>query len=241
MHKHLLTLGLLAALPLSAMAEEPAGDAPPHWSGTGELGLAVSKGNTDSETLVGKLAMGYEDAAWRHAAGASFLYGRSDDVENAYRYEFFADSGYNINDRSYVFGSIRNERDHFASNEYQWTAALGYGYEAIESETTHLTFEIGPGYRWAKLQGVRIHNNEAIVRGTMDFSHQFTATTSLHDALLVEAGSDNTFIRNDIGLKVKMTEALALKAGLETRHNTDVLPGTKKTDTLTTINVAYDF
>lgn len=242
MHKRLPVLGLLAALSMSALAPARANDAGAEdWKGSGELGLAISKGNTDSETLVGKLAMGYEDAVWRHALGASFLYGRSDDIENAYRYEFHADNGYRLNARHYLSGSLRNERDHFASNEYQWTAALGYGYEAIESEATHLLFQIGPGYRWAKLQGVRVHNDEAVLRGTMDFSHRLTDNASIHDALLVEAGADNTFIRNTLGLKVKMSEALALKAGLESRHNTDVLPGTKKTDTLTTVNVVYDF
>ena len=48
-------------------------------------------------------------------------------------------------------------------------------------------------------------------------------------------------MRNDIGVLVKMTDALALKAGVETRHNNDVLPGVKKTDTLTTVNVVYGF
>ncbi len=38
-----------------------------------------------------------------------------------------------------------------------------------------------------------------------------------------------------------MSDALALKAGLEVRHNTDVLVGTKKTDTLTTVNLVYGF
>jgi putative salt-induced outer membrane protein len=232
-----LTATLLAALHAPpAIAEGGEG-----WSGTGELGLAISKGNTDSETLVGKFALKREDAVWRHVIGASFLYGKNDDLENAYRYEYFADSGYRMGERSYLFGALRNERDHFATHEYQWTVSAGYGYEAIKSDTTHLIFEAGPGYRWAKLQDVRVHNNETVARGIIDFGHQLTETTSVYDKLLVEAGRDNTFARNDLGLKVKMTEALALKAGLEVRHNTDVLPGTKRTDTLTTVNVAYDF
>ena len=86
-----------------------------------------------------------------------------------------------------------------------------------------------------------MHENEAIVRGYMDFGHQLTPTTSLYDTLLVEAGKDNTFAKNDLGVQVAMTDALALKAGLEVRHNTDVLLGVKKTDTLTTVNVVYGF
>ncbi|KAF1712040.1 hypothetical protein CSC70_00450 [Pseudoxanthomonas kalamensis DSM 18571] len=237
MRQHLV-LALLAAMAAPAIAQaEDTQD----WSGQGELGLAVSKGNTDSSTLVGKLNLGKEAGRWKNAFGASFLYGEQDDVESAYRYELYGTSGYRLGDRSYLFGSLRNERDHFTANEYQWTAAFGYGYEAIKNDATHLTFEIGPGYRWAKLQDVQIHNNEAVLRGFMDFGHQLTETTSIYDTLLIEAGSDNTYAKNDLGLQVQMTEALALKAGLEVRHNTDVLPGTKKTDSLTTLNVVYGF
>ncbi len=235
--RHLLSLALAAAAlsPALACAAEEG------WSGSGELGLAISKGNTDSETLVGKLAVAREDETWKHALNLAFLYGKSDDIKTARRYEVFGSSGYRLGARSYVFGSGRNERDQFSTNEYQTTLAGGYGFEAIMREETKLVFEIGPGYRWAKEQDVRVHNNEAIARGFMDFSHQLTATTRLYDVLLVEAGADNTFVRNDFGVEVKMTDALALKAGFEVRHNTEVTEDRKRTDTLTTVNVVYGF
>ncbi|KRG70403.1 DUF481 domain-containing protein [Pseudoxanthomonas dokdonensis] len=233
----LIAASALAA-PLIATAAE--GDSS-QWTGNGELGLAVSKGNTDSETFVGKLNMLQENAQWKNAFGASFLYGKDDDEENARRYELYGTSGYRLSDRSYVFGSLRNERDHFTSYEYQWTAAAGYGYEAIKTDATHLTFEIGPGYRWSKLQDVQDHRNGAIGRGYMDFATKLTDTTSLIDTFLIESGSDNTFLSNVFGLQVQMSDALALKAGLETRYNSDVQPGIKKTDNLTTVNVVYGF
>lgn len=234
-HIHAAMAGVLMITPVAAFAADNG------WSGQGEMGLAISKGNTDSQTLVGSLGLGKEDVRWTHSLGASFLYGKNDGVQNARRYEVFGTTGYRLNERSYMFGSLRNERDRFASNEYQWTVAAGYGHQLINDDTTKLKMEIGPGYRWAKLQGVRIHNNEAILRGFMDFSRKLTSTTSLYDTLLVEAGSDNTFASNNLGLQVQMTDALALKAGFEVRHNTDVLPGTKRTDTLTTVNVVYGF
>ena len=47
----LATAALLAA-PAISFAQDNSDD---RWSGTGELGLAIAKGNTDSQTLVGKL------------------------------------------------------------------------------------------------------------------------------------------------------------------------------------------
>ncbi len=238
-----LTAAILAALmlPTAAFAQEATAEADTGWKGQGELGLAISKGNTDSQTLVGKLGAAHEGDLWKNEFGLALLYGKSDGLESADRYEAFGTTGRRLGAKSYLFGSLRTERDHFAAYEYQWTTAFGYGYEAIKNDATHLTFEIGPGYRWSKLQDVRVHENEAIARGYMDFGHQLTATTSIYDTLLIEAGKDNTFAKNDLGLQVAMSDALALKAGLEVRHNTDVLPGVKKTDTLTTVNVVYGF
>lgn len=238
-----LSAAVLVALtlPTAVFAQQATAEADTGWKGQGELGLAISKGNTDSQTLVGKLGAAHEGALWKNEFGLAFLYGKSDDLESAHRYEAFGTTGRRLGEKSYLFGSLRHERDHFAAYEYQWTGAVGYGYEAIKNDATHLTFEIGPGYRWSKLQDVRVHENEAIVRGYMDFGRKLTATTSIYDTLLVEAGKDNTFAKNDLGVQVAMSDALALKAGLEVRHNTDVLPGVKKTDTLTTVNVVYGF
>ena len=58
--KKQLILGLLAAMPLAAAAETENG-----WSGTGEFGLVMSRGNADTDTLGGPLA--YEKQTRRRA------------------------------------------------------------------------------------------------------------------------------------------------------------------------------
>jgi putative salt-induced outer membrane protein YdiY len=44
-------------------------------------------------------------------------------------------------------------------------------------------------------------DSEIVFRGTLDYDHELTATTSLLDKLVVEAGADNTFVQNDIALR----------------------------------------
>ncbi|MCE7032076.1 DUF481 domain-containing protein [Lysobacter sp. GX 14042] len=236
-----LTLAAAAGLatPFAAVAN-PATEGR-GWHGEGELGLALASGNTDSQTLNGKLGLTREDPLWEHAMGLSLLYGKQDGIESASRYEAFGKLGRRMDDRRQWSGSVRTERDHFAAYEYQSAIAIGYSHELVKQEATQLRFEIGPGYRWSKLQGVRVHENGAIARGQLEFSHQFNPSTLAYDTLLVEAGQENTFARNDVGVAVRMSDALALKAGLQVRHNTDALPGTRKTDTLTTVNVVYGF
>jgi len=47
-------------------------------------------------------------------------------------------------------------------------------------------------------------------------------------------------VQNDLGLEVTIKGALGLRVGYQVRHNTDVLPGVEKTDTLTTVGLLYE-
>jgi|HigsolmetaAR201D_1030396.scaffolds.fasta_scaffold04035_1 putative salt-induced outer membrane protein len=252
-HRLLPGLILLATLPAYAQDAAPADG----WTGTGELGFAMSRGNARSENLNARLAFGKETAQWKHEWYAAALRAKGEvtgdfdgdgtDEEryelNANRYELGAASAYKFNDRSYVIGSGRYEHDEFSAYDYQATLSIGYGYRFVDNDRTHLSAEIGPGFRRARDAATGETENGAIGRARVNFSHKLTDNTELVDTLLVESGSDNTFAQNDLGLVVAMNEAFALKAGLQVRYNSDVdaAAGVKKTDTLTTINLVYNF
>ena len=243
-----LLLAALAAAPSVARAQFHATLAPPGdskaesgWSGRGELGLALSHGNTDSESFIGKLDMAYSSSARKYAFGAATQYATTDGAPSARRYNVYGTSGIRLDPRRYIYASVRNERDDFGTYEYQWTAAGGFGYDALRSERQRLSFELGPGYRFAKDQALRVHHNQAIARGFADWSLRITDTATLVDTLLVESGSDNTFSRNVFGVQVAVSDGLAMKAGLETRYNSHVDPGIENTDNLTTVNLVYAF
>lgn len=243
--RFLLPIALLAALPISASAEDG-------WSGTGEFGLVLSRGNADTDTLNAKLELKHEDETWLHQVDASALRAESSDVRTADRFELGGKSGYKFNERHYLAGVARFENDDFSPFENQFTLALTYGVNAVKNERTHLTFEVGPGYRrfdpvpfvFSVDPPIIIDedaDSDFMLRGFSDFSHKFNDNTSIYNTLLVEAGDDNTFAQNDIGVLVKMNASLALKAGFQVRHNTDVVEPVDQTDTLTTVNVVYGF
>ena len=79
-----------------------------------------------------------------------------------------------------------------------------------------------------------------ILRGDIGFQHQLTDTTKIVDRFLIESNSDNTYMQNDLGLEVTITGSLGLRLAYQVRHNTDVLPGVEKTDTLTTVGLIYE-
>lgn len=269
MNKLLLAAALVAALPAVALADDG-------WSGSGEAGIAASRGNSKSENVNIKLAFKKEDETWKHQAYLTALRSKGQttvttavvgpdgepatvETKNydltANRYEIGGSAGYKLNERSYIVGALRYENDDFSSYEYQWTASLGYGYTAIKNDRTELSFEVGPGYKryderpYTQTVGVPpvvvtvnpAVDGELIGRGLIAFKHKLTDTTAFENTLLVEAGSSNKFLQNDTGLAVSMTDALALKLGYQVRHNSDVAPGSKKTDQLLTTNLVYKF
>jgi len=249
-------LVLCAALTLagSAHAQE--------WQGIGEFGLAITGGNTDTQNINGKLGLTQETDAWKHEFGLALLQAKNNDDKTAQRYEAAWTSGYKLNETSYVYGNLRYENDQFGAFRNQTVAGIGYGIYAIKEEPTTLLFELGAGYRRSQPQnklepavcialvGVICppfivtqfpKEGDGILRGKMEFRHQLTDNTDLYDIFLIEAGSDNKFMQNDLGVAVKMSDAFAVKVGFQVRRNSDVTASSKKTDRLFTTNLVYSF
>jgi putative salt-induced outer membrane protein len=223
----------LALAPMAAVADNG-------WSGTGEFGLVVARGNADTDTVNAKLNLKHEDDQWLQEGYVLGLRSQQNGNANAQRFEIGAKNGYKLDERSYIIGTVRYENDDFSPFDYQSTFSVGYGYKAIDTAETKLSFEAGPGYKRVKpVDGDS--EGKAFGRGYAEFKHKLTETTDLIDTLLVEGASGNTFIQNDLGLQVKINSSLALKAALQVRHNSDVPASLDKTDTLTTINVVYGF
>jgi len=221
------------------------------WSGKGEAGLVIASGNTDTKTANAKLQLANEIDKWKHAFGGAALYASSEpEGTTAQRWEAFEQTDYNFSPRTFWFGAVRYEDDEFSGFEYQAIASTGLGRKFIDTDVTKFTGTAGVGYKFFETRdafddaGVLIEpgdtDSEVVFRGTLDYDHKFTATTSLLDKFVVEAGADNTFLQNDLALQVKMTDVLALAVGYSVRHNTDPPVGFEKTDTLTTINLVYE-
>lgn len=221
------------------------------WTGKGEAGLVIASGNTETRTANAKFQLASEIDKWKHQFGGAALYASSEpDGTTARRWEAFEQTDYNFSPRTFWFGAGRYEDDEFSGFEYQATVSSGLGRKFIDTDVTKFTGTAGVGYKFFETQdafddaGVLIapgeSDSEVVFRGTLEYDHKFTATTSLLDKFLVEAGADNTLVQNDLALQVKMTDVLALAVGYSVRHNTDPQVGFEKTDTLTTINLVYE-
>jgi len=211
------------------------------WSGDAELGLVTTSGNSDTRSARIRFETTYNSDNWRQQLRAAFLNASDSGQTTAERYELGAQSDYKLSAVSYVFGSLRYEKDDFSSFEEQSTVAAGYGRQLLDDPVHKLKVEGGLGYRTASPQDGGSSESDAIARGLLDWSWQLTATTTLTERLLTEAGADNVFLQNDLGVDVAINARLALKLGFQVRHNTDSQPGLENTDMLTSASIRYRF
>jgi putative salt-induced outer membrane protein len=246
-------LALVCAIP-AAYADDPPTMG---WSGQGQAGLVLARGNADATTANAKIAATDTVGDWKHLLHLAFLYGQSTGISTAQRFEYAGQTNYNFGKRAFVFGSVNGEDDHFDGFVYQVALSTGLGYKLIDSDTTKLTGTLGFGYRRLQTEQL-LHDNPAnsaqvtgrikgnstsdgVGSASLDYQQQLTHTTKLTDKLLVQSGGQNTAVANDFAVAVDMTQTLALSIGYGLRYNSNPPFGTKSTDQLTTINIVYSF
>jgi putative salt-induced outer membrane protein len=239
------------ALPLAHADNSPP---PVGWSGQGQAGAVLARGNADATTADVKLDASDTIDVWKHTAHLAFLYGESADFSTAQRLEAAWRTDYNFSNRMFVFSAINGENDRFDGFVYQVTLSSGLGYKFIDSDTTKLTGTLGVGYRRLQPEEL-IKDTDGRVTGRikgestsdgvgtagLDYQQQLTKTTKLTDKLLVQAGGQNTAVANDFAVAVNMTDVLALSVGYGLRYNSNPPAGSKTTDQLTTVNLVYNF
>lgn len=239
--KKLVGLAVIAAFSTSPVLAD--------WTGQGEAGLVKASGNTESENFNVGLGFINEGDVWTQEIGFKLLQASTDGVDSADSVSADYIAKRALSDRSYVFAGLGYLDDSFDGFTEQTSASVGYGYHVIDTEDVGLELGVGIGYR--DTNQVLVLDNGTETDGTdvsgptgvllMNYRNKITANTEFVDAFKAEIGSDNTFVENEAALIVAMNEKFALKAGLLIRHNTDPAEGFDETDTITSINLVYNF
>jgi putative salt-induced outer membrane protein len=232
---------IFAVLSAAALIVTQSPQALAQWKGKGEAGAVIARGNSDADTVNVKLEMAKELDRWKHGFGIQALRATNDSDKTAERYGAFWQSDYKLDDRTYLFGGLRYEDDRFSGFDYQASATAGIGRKFIDNDTTKFSGQAGVGYKRLEYALTGRVESEAIFAGELKFEHALTETTKIIDKFVIEVGSSNTFVANDLALQVKMSDSFSLAAGIGVRYNSDPPLGLKTTDTITTLNLVYGF
>lgn len=237
-----ISLAALSALPWSAQAE---------WNGKGSAGLVLSRGNTTTNTANASLDLVNELERWKHQFSLAGLYASNDSSATAQRWNAQTQTDFKFSDRGFWFEKLRYEQDRFSGYLFQGTASTGVGHKFFDTDRTKLSAQIGAGYRVSHVgdtladDGVTpvpaYYSRETIFSGAFDYRQSLTETTTLLNKFTVESGSSNTFLQNDLQIQLKVNTVLAVALGFTVKRNSAPSDGYKATDTLTTINLVYEF
>jgi putative salt-induced outer membrane protein len=248
---------LIAASPAAVVRADNAPAPPPpqhQWIGKGQFGFLDSKGNSDGESINGGLDLARYDDAWKNALNVTALYGKSAGIVSAERWVVGEQTDYTFTPKIFAFGGLRYEHDLFDGFQYQASLTTGIGYKFLETDANKLTAQVGAGYRRLRPEIIlkddsgavttrtpQDASGEAIATAGVDYQHQFSATTTLSNKLLVEYGSTDTLTHDEIALAVKMSTRLALSVGYAITDNSKPPTPLKKVDTVTTVNLVFAF
>lgn len=235
------SLTLACALALFAATVHAGEPAPADaLTGKAELGYLATSGNSDTSSLNAKLAMGFEQATWRHSLNAAAVQSEDSGVTTTERYQFGLKSDYKINEHDYLFATVNWEQDEFAGFSQRTSEAVGYGRRLLSSPEHHLDLELGVGARQTDLV-LGSSLDETILRASGKYKWFFAEGSAFDQSLIVEKGGETTYTESVSALGVKINGALSLKVSYTIKDNSRVPAGLENTDTYTAIGVEYTF
>lgn len=210
------------------------------WKREAELGMVVTGGNTETETINAKIKLENNREKWRHAVNWEGLRTSDELGETAKKVNLSLKSDYKFNKYDYLFVIVNYDNDKFSGFDYQTSEALGYGRRVIHEENLFLDLEIGPGARQNKLL-TGGSTSESIVRGAASLEWSITKTSKFTEKLTVESGEDSTISKSVTALISQVAGSLAMKLSYTVKRNSEVPLGIEKTDTESAVTLIYSF
>jgi putative salt-induced outer membrane protein len=213
---------------------------PAQFTGEGEFGYHDATGNSNSSSLNGKLALNYLVGEWEHNLKLTGVSTQNADTLTGERYLLDTQMARTFSTVFYGFGSFRYDKDLFSGYEYQTNLIAGIGRRFWQQSDHIFNVEFGLGYQADRLQGKQEHT-QPILQSSLKLRYPLNQQLSLAQDLVIHYGEQNVHTESISGLKVMMTEKLALKFSYTLKNNTQVLAGRDNLDKLTSLNLVYAF
>lgn len=230
---------LVASCIAHARSGEAAEEESP-WSGNVSLGYLSTSGNTETTSYNTKLGIGYAHDNWKHSFDAAANGSDESELTTAESYQAGWKSEYNFTEHDFLFGTADWRKDRFSGVDQQLSEAIGYGRRLLDTPNHLLSAGLGAGHRQADLADGTSESG-IIGRGNIDYSWTISETSGFDQSLIVESGSDNTYIESVSAVRAKLLGGFAIVLSYTVKHNTDVPVGSEKTDRLSAVSVEYAF
>ena len=254
MNKTLLAVACATTLCAHAYAEEGA-ENDNTWKGEAALSYLITRGNSESDTLQGKVSAERDGIRWRHTAKAEGSNTQSEDattgVKSRTGERYFAsyklDRKLGDNAANYVFNIVSYDKDLFSGYHYQASYALGIGRRWIDSDIHTFDTEIGPGFRSVCLEPETSYSDcddtedSAIARVAAKYSWKISEGAQFREDVFSEISDEISTVRAETSLTTRINGSLSARIAHLLKYTSDVPTGTRKTDSELTVALVYNF
>ncbi|MEQ5835230.1 DUF481 domain-containing protein [Marinobacter sp. NFXS9] len=245
---------LLATVVASASPIALAEDAGVPWKGEGEVGVLITEGNSKSTNINARLALKHEVEKWRNTMELRSVYAEAEDDETgedettSEKYNAQAETNYKFDERQFWFLRGAYEDDRFSGYDFQSSASTGYGNRVWEQgEKSFLELKAGAGYRYNQLQEPDENGDDSekgtILRFAGAFNYALSENALFIQELSTEVGVQDGKATSEslTALQANVVGNLSMKLGYRVKHESEVPPGTEKTDTEISLALLYGF
>ncbi|EYD73389.1 DUF481 domain-containing protein [Limimaricola hongkongensis] len=200
----------------------------------------ATDGNTDVATIGLGARFGFFDGINGHEMRLSYSYAEEDGDELTNNLLAGYDYTRDFSDTFYGFATAVLAYDEFDSFETDAFVGVGVGYRVFDTADVQWTVQAGPGYRYLEADsGEEI--DEAALSVSSNYYNRINEDMFITNDTDVLASDRDTYVTNDFGVTVSMSNALALRTNLFTEYRTDPEPGFDDTDNTLGVSVVYSF
>ncbi|MFT6106560.1 MAG: putative salt-induced outer membrane protein [Rickettsiales bacterium] len=205
-----------------------------------EAGFSLATGNNEQENFNIDLNTTYEADNWKTIFKASAVNRKENELRTAEEYRTNINSRYKADSKGYFFGEGEYVSDRFSGYNFRISETFGYGRTFVKNDLMKLEGEASAGGRHSNLtNGER--ENSLIQKNTLRFSYKIAENIIFLEQASISFGREATISMSETSIKTKLSKSLYLNFGITFENISEVPVGTKKTDTLTKLNLGYEF
>jgi len=239
-----LVFAVMVFGPAAAVAQ-PSPDDPAEgpWSGTAEVSLIATGGNSDTRTFRLGTEVTYDPGVWRWLGRISYVETEADDQLKARSQSALVEISRPFSRRLEAYARGGYLRDLFAGIERRLTTESGLAFAVIATDPHSLQLLAGFGFTREQRAGV-----DALSLGTANATGRYSWAISETSALTEEAtfvadlntGDDWRFT-NEVAATAALSTRLSLKVSHKLSHLNRPVPGFRKTDTILAAAIVAHF
>ena len=214
------------------------------WTGGADLGVALTKGNSDTTNIALGVGMSRETLRDKTTVYAASIYNRdstngiSRTVANTIRFGVRYDRDFSK--RWFGYGFTDLERNGLQDLNLRWVLGGGLGYHAIRNERTRLDLLGGLAMNREYFKGIDNDRTSAEAQVGQTLSHQFNSRVSLKEQLFIFpnlSDGGEYRINFDTSLITDITKRIGWQFTLSDRYLSNPPPGLKQNDLILTTGI----